>query len=156
MTTRKKWGIAAVLLLLTASIALNEGSGPLEYEKTEGGILVKTRPRLTRNGNKIRVSLDDVCAAVESWRLTDEGAGSVVLEAAGYTLALYNEDKGSSATVDGTEIDMKEDDFDFIEEGHFINADFLAAALKGEADWDEETGTLMLRIPEKDASGSVD
>ena len=98
----------------------------------------------------------DVCAAVESWRLTDEGAGSVVLEAAGYTLALYNEDKGSSATVDGTEIDMKEDDFDFIEEGHFINADFLAAALKGEADWDEETGTLMLRIPEKDASGSVD
>ena len=80
----------------------------------------------------------------------------MVLEAAGYTLALYNEDKGSSATVDGTEIEMKADDFDFNEDGHFINAEFLAAALNGEAFWDEDENTLMLQIREKDAGNSAD
>jgi peptidoglycan hydrolase-like protein with peptidoglycan-binding domain len=141
---------------IVAKVALNEGKGPLEFEKMEGGVLVKSKPRLTRNGTKIRVSLDDLCAAVEGWQLTDEGAGSVVLEAAGYTLALYNEDKGSSATVDGTGIEMKADDFDFNEDGHFINAEFLAKALNGEAFWDQDENTLMLRIPDKEPGGSVD
>ena len=93
---------------------------------------------------------------MESWRLTDDGVGSVVVEAAGYTLALYNEDAGCSATLDGTEIPMKEDDFDFVTEGHFINAEFLAAALKGEAEWDQEDNTLMLRIRDKTAVESED
>ena len=75
-----------------------------------------------------------------------------MLEAAGYTLALYNEDAGCSATVDGTEITMKEDDFDFVTDGHFINAEFLAEALKGEAIWDQEENTLILRIQDKDAA----
>ena len=82
--------------------------------------------------------------------------GSVVLEAAGYTLVLYNEDKGCSASVDGMEIPMKEDDYDFATEGHFINARFLASALKGEAVWDQEESTLMLRIRDKEATQSAD
>lgn len=134
---------------IVGKVALNESKGPLEFEKMSDGVLVKTKPRLTRNGNKIRVSLDDLCAAAEGWELTDEGAGSVVLEACGYTLALYNEDKGCSATVDSQEIGMKADDFDFIEDGHFINAEFLASALNGEAVWDEDENTLMLRIKDK-------
>ena len=51
---------------------------------------------------------------------------------------------------------MKDDDFDFISEGHFINAEFLATALKGEAVWDQEENTLMLRIRDKTAVESKD
>ena len=141
---------------IAGMVALNEGNGPLEFVKTEDGVPVTARPRLSQNGMKIRVSLDDLCQCVESWQLTDDGVGSVVLEAAGYTLVLFNEDTGCSATLDSTEIPMKADDFDFVTEGHFINAEFLAASLKGEADWDQEESTLMLRIRGKDAVESAD
>ena len=147
---------ADVYELITASIALNEGDGPLEYIAMEDGVRVKAKPRLSQNGAKIRVSLDDICKCVESWRLTDEGVGTVVLEAAGYTLALYNEPSGLSATVDGIGILMKEDDFDFESEGHFINAEFLAEALKGEAIWEQEENTLILRIRDKEAAEAED
>ena len=141
---------------ITAAIALNEGDGPLEFVTMDDGVPVKAQPRLSQNGARIRVSLDDLCAAVSGWQLTDDGVGTVVLEAAGYTLALYSEDKGCSATLDGMEIPMKDDDFDFITEGHFINAEFLANALKGEAVWDQEENTLMLRIRDKTAVESAD
>ena len=141
---------------IIAMVALNEGDGPLEFIKTEDGVPVMAQPRLSQNGAKIRVSLDDLCKCVESWHLTDDGVGSVVLEAAGYTLALYNEDMGCSATVDGTEIPMKAEDFDFNGEGHFINAEFLASALKGTAVWEQEENTLMLRIRDKEAVESED
>ena len=141
---------------IVAAVALNEGDGPLEYITTEDGVPVSVQPRLSQNGAKIRISLDDLCRCVEGWQLTDDEVGSVVLEAAGFTLALYNEDAGCSATLDGTEIQMKEDDFDFVTEGHFINAEFLAAALKGEAVWDQEENTLMLRIRDKEAVESED
>ena len=147
---------ADVYELITASIALNEGDGPLEYVTTEDGVPVMAQPRLSQNGAKIRVSLDDMCKCVEGWELTDDGVGTIVLEAAGYTLALYNEDTGCSATVDGTEVPMKEDDFDFTADGHFINAEFLATALKGEAEWEQEENTLMLRIRDKEAVESED
>ena len=141
---------------IIASVALNEGNGPLEYVATEDGVPVKAQPRLSQNGAKIRISLDDLCKCVDGWMLTDDGAGCVVLEAAGYTLALYNEDMGHSATVDGTAIPMSEEDFDFAGDGHFINAEFLARALKGEAIWDQEENTLILRIRDKDAVEATD
>ena len=141
---------------VSGNVALNEGDGPLEFMVMEDGVPVTTRPRLSQNENKIRVSLDDLCECVDGWQLTDDGVGSVVLEAAGYTLVLYNEDKGCSASVDGMEISMKEDDYDFATEGHFINARFLASALKGEAVWDQEESTLMLRIRDKEATQSAD
>ncbi|QUA52535.1 peptidoglycan-binding domain-containing protein [Aristaeella lactis] len=141
---------------VSGNVALNEGDGPLEFMVMEDGVPVTTRPRLSQNENKIRVSLDDLCECVDGWQLTDDGVGSVVLEAAGYTLVLYNEDKGCSASVDGMEISMKEDDYDFATEGHFINAQFLASALKGEAVWDQEENTLMLRIRDKEATQSAD
>ena len=142
--------------LITGVIALNEGKGPLEFIAMEDGVPVTARPRLSQNGSRIRVSLDDMCKCADGWQLTDDGVGSVVLEAAGYTLALYNEDKGCSATVDGTDIPMKDEDYDFVSEGHFINVEFLAAALKGEAVWDQEEETLMLRIRDKDAAEAAD
>ena len=141
---------------VSGMVALNEGDGPLEFIVMEDGVPVTTRPRLSQNEDKIRVSLDDLCECVDGWQLTDDGVGSVVLEAAGYTLVLYNEDKGCSASVDGMEISMKEDDYDFATEGHFINARFLASALKGEAVWDQEESTLMLRIRDKEATQSAD
>ena len=141
---------------IAAVIALNEGNGPLEFIATEDGVPVMAKPRMGQNGAKIRVSLDDLCKAIDGWKLTDDGVGTVVLEAAGYTLALYSEDDGLSATVDGTQIPMKDDDYDFISEGHFINAEFLATALKGEAVWDQEENTLMLRIRDKAAVESKD
>ena len=141
---------------IVAAVALNEGNGPLEFITTQDGVPVTARPRLSQNGARIRVSLDDLCECIENWRLTDDGVGSVVLEAAGYTLVLYNEDKGCSATLDSREIPMKDDDFDFVTEGHFINAGFLAETLKGEAVWDQEESTLMLRIRDKNAGETAD
>ena len=138
------------------SVALNEGNGPLEFVTKQDGVPVTNKPRLLRSGAKTFVSLDDLCQCAEGWQVTDEGNGTVVLEAAGYTLAIYNEDKGVSATVDGTEIAMEAEDFNFEQEGHFINADFLAKALKGEATWDEEENTLMLRIRDKETTESQD
>ena len=137
---------------IVAAVALNEGDGPLEFVTMEDGVPVKAQPRLSQNGAKIRISLDDLCECVESWVLTDDGAGTVVLEAAGYVLALYNEDAGCSASVDGNDVPMKEDDFDFVSEGHFINAEFLATQLKGECVWEQEENTLILRIRDKESS----
>ena len=141
---------------LVAAIALNEGDGPLEFVETVDGVPKTARPRLSQNSGKIRVSLDDLCKCVGTWQLTDDGVGSVVLEAAGYTLALYNDDNGCSATVDGKEISMKDEDFDFTTDGHFIDAEFLASALHGEAEWDGEENTLMLRIRDKEAAEAQD
>ena len=140
---------AEVYDAIIGSVALNESNGPLEFIATEDGVPVTARPRLMQNGAKIRVSLDDLCQCVKGWQLTDEGVGTIVLEAAGYTLAIYNEESGYSASVDGTEIEMKDDDLDFSNEGHFINAEFLAKALNGEAVWEPEESTLMLRIRDK-------
>ena len=139
---------------IIGSVALNESDGPLEFVATEDGVPVTAKPRLMQNGPNIRVSLDDLCKCAEGWRLTDDGVGTIVLEAAGYTLAIYNEENGCSATVDGIEVPMKEDDLDFSAEGHFINAEFLAGALKGEAAWEPEESTLMLRIRDK-ADGEI-
>ena len=140
---------ADVYETIIGSVALNESDGPLEFVATEDGVPVTAKPRLMQNGAKIRVSLDDLCQCAEGWQLTDDGVGTIVLEAAGYTLAIYNEESGCSATVDGTEIQMKDDDLDFSTKGHFINAEFLATALKGEAEWEPEENTLMLRIRDK-------
>ena len=140
---------ADVYETIIGSVALNESDGPLEFIATKDGVPVPAKPRLMQNGAKIRVSLDDLCQCAEGWHLTDDGVGTVVLEAAGYTLAIYNEEDGCSATVDGTEIPMKDDDLDFSTGGHFINAEFLATALKGEAVWEPEENTLMLRIQNK-------
>ena len=49
------------------------------------------------------------------------------------------------------QIPVTEEDFDFMSEGHFIDAKFLAEALRGEAEWDQEENTLMLRIRDKDS-----
>ena len=141
---------------ITASVALNEGNGPLEYIVTRDGVPATVKPRVSQNGARIRISLDDLCQCVDTWKLTDDGAGSVVLEAAGYTLVLYNEVNGCSATLDGTAIPMQASDMDFETEGHFINAEFLATALKGTAAWDQEENTLMLRIRDKEAVESSD
>ena len=137
--------------IINALVALNEADGPLEFIATEDGVPVTAKPRVSQCKDKIRISLDDLCTCVEGWKLTDDGVGTVVLEAAGYTLALYDENQGCTATVNGTQITIAEDDYDFVSEGHFINAQFLATALKGEAAWDKEENTLMLRIRDKDA-----
>ena len=126
-------------------VAYNENGAPLDWIAVKDGIPVSRSPRLQESNGRIRISLDDLVCCLNGWILTDEG--SVVLEAEGHTLGLYNEVGGCVATVDGTEISMEPTDFDFTSEGHFINASFLAKALGGEAEWDDEEITLMLRIP---------
>ena len=137
-------------------VALNETAGPLEFIALEDGVPVTAHPRLRQNGAKIRVSLDDLCSCEDSWILTDDGLGTIVLEAAGYTLAIYNEETGVSASVDGIDIPIRAEDMDFISDGHFINAEFLASALKGEAEWDPEENTLRLRIRDRESVESDD
>ncbi len=131
---------------ITGFVAYNESGAPLEWIAMKDGVPTRQFPRLQENDGRIRISLDDLVSCLEQWTLTDDG--TVVLEAEGHTLGIYNEDAGSAATVDGKEIPMLPSDFDFGNEGHFISAAFLAEALGGESLWDAEESTLILRIPE--------
>ena len=130
----------------TGSIAYNESGAPLSWMAAEDGVQVLRKPRLQQREGRIRVSLDDLAECLEKWTLSAE-ENNVVLETGQHTLALLNEDAGTVMTVDGIEQPVEPADFDF-DEGHFINAEFLAKALGGEAEWVEEENTLMLRIPE--------
>ena len=136
---------ADLFVAIDGFIAFNDNGAPLDWVAVKDGIPVTCYPRLQESNGRIRVSLDDLVNCLEGWTLTDEGA--VVLEAEGHTLGLYNEESGCVATMDGTEIPMEATDFDFENNGHFINAQFLAGALGGEAVWDAEEITLILRIP---------
>ena len=131
---------------IEGSVAYNESGAPLEWIVLEDGVKVTRRPRLQQQGDRIRVSLDDLAACIDTWNLTDDG--TVVLEAESHTMGLYNEDAGLAATSNGLELNPAPDDFVF-GEGHFISAELLAQALGGEAEWDEEERTLMLRFPGK-------
>ena len=133
---------------LEGKVALNDNGEPLSWIGLEDGVSVRMYPRLQYRDGEVRISLDDLVACVEDWQLTDEN-GTVMLEAAGFTLGLYNEEAGSAATLDSMEIPMDQEDFDFTHEGHFINARFLAEALNGTAAWDAEEQTLILRISGK-------
>ena len=136
--------------LLEGSIVLNDSGAPMSWTATEDGVPVIHYPRMQQAEGIIYVSLDDVAASVDGWLLTDDG-DTIVLEAMGYTLGFYNESSGPAVTVDGVEQTTEALFFRFTE-GHFIRADFLASMLNGEAIWDEEEQTLMLRIPEKAAA----
>ena len=136
---------ADLFLEIQGFVAFNDSGAPLEWIAMKDGTPTVFYPRLQENDGMIRISLDDLVCCLEGWNLSDEGA--VVLEAEGHTLGLYNEDAGCSATVDGEETAITVRDFDFENEGHFISAEFLARALGGEAEWDAEESTLMLRIP---------
>ncbi len=130
------------------SIAYNDMEGALSWPAEENGAQILRRPRLQKTEGIIRVSLDDLAQCITRWTLTADG-DNVILEAEGRTLALINEDAGIVATLNGTEVPVTGQDFDF-GEGHFINAEFLAKALGGEAGWSEDVNTLTLRIPEAD------
>ena len=132
------------------SVAYNEDSAPLSWAAMEDGVQVLRKPRLQRREGKIRVSLSDLAECIQGWTLSAEG-NNVVLEAEGHTLALLSEDAGTVMTVDGIEQSVEAADFDF-GDGYFINAEFLAKALGGDAAWVDDENTLMLRIPGKKPS----
>ena len=135
-------------------VVLNDSGESMQWTALEDGVPVVRSPRLQRHEEDIRVSLDDLVASVEEWKLTDEG-DSLVLEAQGFVLALLNEAQGIASTVDGLEMMTEPQDFEF-SDGHYIRVDFLTRALDGEWEWDEEEETLMLRIPVKNAAGYSD
>ena len=141
---------------IQGSVALNDNGAPLEWNALEDGVTVKKTPRLQRKEDRIRVSLDDLAECLEDWLLTEDENGTLVLEAEGYTIAIFDESEGPSATVDGVEVAMIADDFDFLNEGRFIDSQLLARLFKGEAVWVPEEKTLMLTIPGKIRSGATD
>ena len=140
---------------LAGWIVLNESGAAMQWNALQDGVTVIRFPRMQIREELIRISLDDVAQCMESWTLTDDG-DTVVLEAEGYTLGLFNEDAGFAATVDGMEISTDSQDFDFIRDGHFISVDFLTRALNGSWEWDAEEWTLMLRIPGKSTLNATD
>ena len=139
---------------LAGWVVLNGSGEALQWTEMSEGVPVTRSPRMQRNGDDIRISLDDTVRSLEGWELTDEG-DSIVLVAEGYTLALLNEHAGFAAAVDGAEMAVDVNDFDF-GEGHFIRASFLTEALDGEWKWDGEEETLTLEIPGKDQNGNTD
>ncbi len=140
---------------INASIVLNDSGAPMEWLALEDGVSVKRKPRILEREGNFRISLADVVQCVDGWELTDDGS-TVVLQAAGYTLGLYNESAGIAATVDGIELEINPQEYDFSTEGNFIDAAFLCRALSGSCEWDGEEFTLMLRIPNKDVSKATD
>ena len=134
---------------ITASVALNERGEPLSWTALADGITVKKTPRLRKKDDRIFISLDDMADCLADWTMTRDENGTLVLEAEGRTIAVFNEETGPSATVDGAEVEMTGDDFDFINEGCFIDSEFLAKLFGGEALWVPEEKTLMLTLPRK-------
>lgn len=134
---------------------LNDSGDPMQWIALEDGVSVIRYPRLQEKNGRIRISLDDMIQCVKEWILSDDG-GNVILEAEGYTLVLCREDTGFIAILDGTQTEMDHLDFDFENEGHFIDAGFLTRALHGNFEWDSEERTLMLRIPVRDAAMGSD
>ena len=139
---------------LAGWVVLNDSDISVQWTELEDGLPVVRSPRLQRHEEDLRISLDDLCKAVEGWELTDEG-DSLVLEAGGYTLALLNEEAGFVATVDGAEMATGPQDAEFAE-GHFVRVDFLTRALDGSWEWDAKEETLRLHVSEKKPSASAD
>ncbi len=135
-------------------VVLNDGGKQLSWSEMSDGIPVERAPRLREAEGRIRVSLDDLVRCLEDWELTDD-TETVVLEAEGYTIGLYNGKTERQASVDGVELPMTRQDFDF-GSGHFIDASFLTKLMNGTAEWDAEETTLMLRIPSREAALATD
>jgi len=140
---------------IEGSVVLGDSGSALEWVEMEDGVPVAKRPRLEERNGRVRVSLEGLIHSVDGWRLTRAG-NTIVIEAAGYVVGLYNEDSGLAATVDGLEVEIDPEDFVFDREGDFIDANFLARCLGGEAEWDAEERTLMLRIPGKEVANASD
>ena len=138
---------------LAANVVLNDGGAPMSWTTTEDGVPVEKKPRVRMRDGRIYISLEDLTECEKEWVLTDHG-DTVVLEAEGYTLGLYNEETGVSATLDGVEIPLEGGEYGFDGEGYFMEADFLARIMNGTAEWDPEENTLMLRIRSKEVSQS--
>ena len=62
----------------------------------------------------------------------------------------------SDRAVDGQEIEIGPEDFDFETEAHFVDVEFLTRALRGSWTWDEEEQTLLLQIPGKALMNATD
>ena len=141
---------------LAGWIVLNDSGSAMQWIAMEDGVTVIHSPRIQINEQGIlRVSLGDVVQCVEDWTLTHDGS-TVVLEAAGYVVALYDEAAGLSASVDGIEIPTGPGDFDINDEDVLVTARFLATALHGDWEWDGEESTLMFRIPGKALNEATD
>ena len=141
---------------LAGWIVLNDSGSAMQWIAMEDGVTVIHSPRIQINEQGIlRVSLGDVVQCVEDWTLTHDGS-TVVLEAAGYVVALYDEAAGLSASVDGIEISTGPGDFDINDEDVLVTARFLATALHGDWEWDGEESTLMFRIPGKALNEATD
>ena len=141
---------------ISGSVAVNEADGPLSWTALEDGVTVRKTPRLRLRNDEIWVSLEDLADALEGWVLTRDETGTLVLEAEGHTIALVSEESGPVATVNGSEMAMTEEDFDFVEEGCFIRSGFLASLFGGEALWVPDENTLMLRLPAKTVTEATD
>ena len=135
-------------------VVLNDSGEAMRWTALEDGVPQIHSPRIQEWNGAFRISLDDAAASVESWKLTDDG-GTVILEAAGYTLALLRENGALVAAVDGIEMVAAPEDFSF-GEGRFISVDLLTRALDGSWEWDAEEETLMLSIPGKTLSTATD
>lgn len=146
---------AAEYEAVEGSVVLNDSGSPMGWTEVEDGVTVAKKPRLRQKDELLQISLDDLTACLEGWLLTVDG-NTAVLTAEGYTLGMYDEETGPMATVDGVEIEMRPSDFSFYSEGHFIDANFLAGMLDGEAEWEPEESTLMLRIPGREAARGTD
>ena len=141
---------------ITGSVAVNEADGPLSWTALEDGVTVRKTPRLRLRDDEVWISLEDLADALEDWVLTRDENGTLVLEAEGHTIALVSEESGPVATVNGSEMAMTGNDFDFVEEGCFIRSGFLASLFGGEAVWVPDENTLMLRLPAKAVTEATD
>ncbi len=141
---------------IVGSVAVNEADGPLSWTALEDGVTVRKTPRLRLRDDEVWISLEDLADALEDWVLTRDENGTLVLEAEGHTIALVSEESGPVATVNGSEMAMTGNDFDFVEEGCFIRSGFLASLFGGEAVWVPDENTLMLRLPAKAVTEATD
>ena len=113
-------------------LALAEGGAVRAY-RSEDGLLM--------------LSLNELCSAVEGWSLTERASGGTVLRAGGKVLVITAVGDGWAASMDGKPLDSEDGDILGSGGQYAVSAVWLAGALGGEAEWDEENAAVTLTIP---------
>ena len=145
-------------LLPSGNIVLSNGNGqPLTMTVMQDGVGYTRRPSLWLNaaGSPV-MSLRELVACIDDWRLDVSESGVWVLSAAGYTVAIRETDSGLSVMVDGKAIAMEASAVRLDNGEMYISDMFLRTALSATTIYDNDEQSLILFVRNKSVSTSAD
>lgn len=145
--------------LPNGSIFLGSGGNgqALTMTVTQDGVGYTRRPSLWVNtaGSPV-VSLRELAACLDGWEVAVSESGEWTLTAAGYTVVIRQVDGSMSVTVDGSAVAMDAGAVRFDNGEMYVADTFLRTALRATTVFDDDEQSLILFVPNKSVSTSVD